>query len=328
MTEQLRRRKFCIAAAAACVFALYPAAEPAYADPEDDDHSIEEDLEEAIEDYIEAEEFLEETEDRQKALKDDVAEGEKQVADLSDAVNEFAAAAYRSNGVSVEAVVLTSGSTQSALEGLAVFGFLGEQSGAQLQALLDAQADLEADKETLDEEVEDAEKNLDKKEKARDELQAEVDAVNGPGGGNGTAEPAPRNPDGSWPDEGCTVDDPTTGGCLTPRMNHAYEQAQNAGYTRYTSCWRDGGGGEHPLGRACDMAASEGGFGGAAQGEEKTYGDNLAGFFVDNADALGVMYVIWYNQFWDPGSGWGAYSGGNTGNPSSDHTNHVHISIY
>ena len=31
------------------------------------------------------------------------------------------------------------------------------------------------------------------------------------------AKPAPRNSDGSWPKESCTVNDPTTAGCITPR---------------------------------------------------------------------------------------------------------------
>ena len=63
-----------------------------------------------------------------------------------------------------------------------------------------------------------------------------------------------------------------------------------------------------------------------AGGEDKTYGDNLAAWFVENASALGVMYVIWYNRYWDPAQGWIAYTGGG-GDPSSDHTNHVHLSL-
>ena len=40
-----------------------------------------------------------------------------------------------------------------------------------------------------------------------------------------------------------------------------------------------------------------------------------------------MLYVIWYRQIWLPSSGWKSYSGGN-GDPSSDHTNHVHLSVY
>ena len=47
------------------------------------------------------------------------------------------------------------------------------------------------------------------------------------------AEPAPRNPDGSLPGEGCSVYEPTTGGCITPRTAHARDQAQAAGFTHF-----------------------------------------------------------------------------------------------
>lgn len=316
-------------AAAVCAFALFPAIEPAYADPEED-HSIEDELADAIEEYTEAEEFLEETEERQEELEEDIADAEERVEELSEEVNDFAESAYRNGELSSTVAWLSSGSPESAIEGLSMVGYLGDQTGNQLQELLDAQDGLEADRELLDEEVADAEDALESLESALEDAQAAVDeAGSGPGsGGGGNADPAPRNPDGSWPSEGCTVDDPTTGGCITPRMNHAYNEAQNAGFTRHTSCYRGGGGGEHPQGRACDMAAPESGFGSVAEGADKEYGDNLADFFVANSDALGVMYVIWYNEFWDPANGWGAYSGGGTGNPSQDHTDHVHVSVF
>ncbi len=140
------------------------------------------------------------------------------------------------------------------------------------------------------------------------------------------AKPAPRNSDGSWPKESCTIDDPTTGGCITPRTLHALNQAKAAGFKRYVSCHRSSGGGEHPKGRACDFAAAAGGFENrSATGGDKTYGNNLASFFIKNANRLGVLYVIWYRQIWMPGTGWRSYSGG--GSPAADHTNHVHLSM-
>jgi peptidoglycan DL-endopeptidase CwlO len=57
------------------------------------------------------------------------------------------------------------------------------------------------------------------------------------------------------------------------------------------------------------------------------YGNNLAAFFVRNANQLGVLYVIWFEQIWTPATGWRGYSGGR-GDASSDHTNHVHLSLY
>jgi hypothetical protein len=146
------------------------------------------------------------------------------------------------------------------------------------------------------------------------------------GGGSATATPAPRNSDGSWPPESCRVNDPTTSGCITARTLHALNQAKAAGFTRFVSCHRNGGSGEHPKGRACDFAAQKGGFGGVASGGDKTYGTNLANYFIRNSDRLGVLYVIWFKQIWLPSSGWRKYNSGN-GDPSSDHTNHVHLSV-
>jgi hypothetical protein len=141
------------------------------------------------------------------------------------------------------------------------------------------------------------------------------------------AEPAPRNPDGTWPVEGCVVrPDPTTGkGCLTPRTAHLVEQAA-ANAERKPGCFRPSGPGEHPKGRACDWMMTSGG---AATGAQKAHGDAFAAWAVANADRLGLMYVIWYRQVWSPGKGWHAYSnpwGGD--DPSGWHTNHVHISVY
>jgi peptidoglycan hydrolase CwlO-like protein len=146
-------------------------------------------------------------------------------------------------------------------------------------------------------------------------------------GGAAVPAPAPRRPDGSLAPESCNQDDPTTSGCLTPRTLHALKQTQAAGFNRFVSCYRSQeDGGEHPRGRACDFAAQTSGFGGVATGGDRDYGNRLAAWYVANAQRLGVLYVIWFKQIWLPSTGWRAYTNGN-GDPSSDHTNHVHLSV-
>ncbi|MBX6752535.1 MAG: hypothetical protein IRY85_23220, partial [Micromonosporaceae bacterium] len=141
------------------------------------------------------------------------------------------------------------------------------------------------------------------------------------------AQPAPRNADGTLPWESCSDPDPTSGGCLTPRTYHMLNEARLAGFTRYVACWRSATWGEHPAGRACDFSATPSGFVAApATGDAKDYGDRLAAWGVNNAQALGVLYVIWYRQIWMPGTGWRAYN--SYGDPATEHTNHVHISMY
>jgi peptidoglycan DL-endopeptidase CwlO len=66
-----------------------------------------------------------------------------------------------------------------------------------------------------------------------------------------------------------------------------------------------------------------------ATGGDKAYGDQLASWLIANASRLAVEYIIWYDRIWhvtNPGV-WKAYSRGN-GDPASDHTNHLHVSIY
>jgi hypothetical protein len=143
----------------------------------------------------------------------------------------------------------------------------------------------------------------------------------------GTADPAPRNPDGSWPTEACSVKpDPTTGaGCITPRTDHLVHVAEQAGYPK-PGCWRVDDHGEHPLGRACDFMMTSGG---EAAGADRARGDAMAAWAVANADRLGIMYVIWFRRIWTPAKGWHAYNNPFGGDdPSGWHTNHVHISVY
>lgn len=144
----------------------------------------------------------------------------------------------------------------------------------------------------------------------------------------GSAEPAPRNSDGSWPTETCSIiPDPTTGtGCLTPRTLHLVQQATAAGWPK-PSCFRVDDHGEHPKGRACDFMMTSGG---EASGPQKARGDAMAAWAVANADRLGIMYVIWFRMIWtNDGRGWHAYDNPYGGDdPSGWHTNHVHISMY
>jgi hypothetical protein len=142
----------------------------------------------------------------------------------------------------------------------------------------------------------------------------------------GMADAVKRNPDGSWPDEPCSIrPDPTTGlGCLTPRTLHLVQQAKAAGFPE-PGCYRVDDHGEHPKGRACDFMMTSGG---EASGAQKARGDAMAAWAVGNADRLGIKYVIWFRRIWTRSEGWHAYNNPFGGDdPSGWHTNHVHISV-
>ncbi|MBC8992509.1 MULTISPECIES: hypothetical protein [Micromonospora] len=290
-------------------------------------------LEAAAKGHIEAQNKLENSKRRQKALDTQLKDIEVRLVGLSAQAGEVAAQSYRMGRLTATSMLLASADPNDFLKRAAELDVMAQRDSKRLRELADAKAQAAEAKLAIDAEVREQAKQV--AVQARKKKDAEVALAkvsSGAGSGfNGTsssAKPAPRNSDGSWPSESCSVDDPTpASGCITPRTLHMLQQAKAAGYKRYASCHRSGGGGEHPKGRACDFSAASGGFEDkTATGGDKAYGDSLAAWAKNNANRLGIMYVIWYRQIWMPNTGWRAYSGG--GSPAADHTNHVHISMY
>ncbi|MCK1810096.1 MULTISPECIES: hypothetical protein [unclassified Micromonospora] len=290
-------------------------------------------LEAAAKGHIEAQNKLENSKRRQKALDTQLKDIEVRLVGLSAQAGEVAAQSYRMGRLTATSMLLASADPNDFLKRAAELDVMAQRDSKRLRELADAKAEAAEAKLAIDAEVREQAKQV--AVQARKKKDAEVALAkvsSGAGSGfNGTsssAKPAPRNSDGSWPSESCSVDDPTpASGCITPRTLHMLQQAKAAGYKRYASCHRSGGGGEHPKGRACDFSAASGGFEDkTATGGDKAYGDSLAAWAKNNANRLGIMYVIWYRQIWMPNTGWRAYSGG--GSPAADHTNHVHISMY
>ncbi|KAB1911383.1 hypothetical protein [Micromonospora sp. AMSO31t] len=254
-------------------------------------------------------------------------------------VGEIAGVAYRSGRLGTAAALLGSTSPEGFMDRAAALEQVAAHEDRALRDLIDTRDEATRTQAALTGEIQEQRKQVavmaKRKQQAERALEVANNRASGSSGGgsvqgtsSANAKPAKRNADGSWPSESCSVNDPTPAdGCITPRTLHALQQAKAAGFTRYVSCHRPSGSGEHPKGRACDFAAQKGGFGGVASGGDKTYGNNLAAYFIRNADALAVLYVIWFKRIWLPSSGWKSYSGGN-GDPSSDHTNHVHLSVY
>ena len=130
------------------------------------------------------------------------------------------------------------------------------------------------------------------------------------------------------------VDDPTSAGQITARLLHLYTQASAAFPDTSWACWseRPGTSSEHPLGRACDITF------GNAIGHHPTPAQREAGWAVtnwmkNNAEALGVEYLIWQGKIWSlvrAGEGWRTYDGGGMHNPGSitgGHYDHLHVTV-
>ncbi|KUJ47228.1 MULTISPECIES: coiled-coil domain-containing protein [Micromonospora] len=347
----------CAALALAVGVALVPgpaaahgllAAAPADVGDEGGTPALRAQLEAASKGYLDAKAALDRSVKRQKQLAAQLTTTENQLTERGAKVAEIAAQAYRSGRLGAASALLNSGSPAGFMDRAAALDAVAANEERALGELRATRDEVSRTKQALDVEVQEQRKQVavmakrkdqaeraltvaNERAEAAERAQAAERAARTPsrgGGSSPTAKPAPRNSDGSWPSESCSVNDPTpANGCITPRTLHALNQAKAAGFTRYVSCYRSGGSGEHPKGRACDFAAQKNGFGGVATGGDRTYGNNLAAYFVNNADRLAVLYVIWYKQIWLPSSGWKSYSGGR-GDPSSDHTNHVHLSVY
>jgi hypothetical protein len=289
-------------------------------------------LDAAARGHIEAKARLDNSKRRQVALTGQLKELELRLVELNSQVGEVAAQSYRLGRLTPVSMLLASSDPNEFLKRAGELDVMAQRDSKRLRAFTDAKAEAAKAKAAIDIEVREQQKQLAvlaKKKRDAEIALAKVSSGSSSGfsGGSASAKPAPRNSDGSWPSESCSVNDPTTSGCITPRTLHMLQQAQAAGYKRYVSCFRSGGDGEHPKGRACDFSAASGGFEDrSATGGDKAYGDSLASWAKNNASRLGIMYVIWYRQIWMPNTGWRAYSGG--GSPAADHTNHVHISMY
>lgn len=307
---------------------------PAHADPGSPDGTyaaLQTQLDAAVRAYNDATGRLAVAQQRQAELTAQARETRRQLDELTAQANATVSAAYKGGRLTGIVALLDSVSAGDFLDRATLLEVELRGEDRTLRKLNDTQQRYVEQLAAIDTEVRTQQAAVLAMDQKRKEIEKALATAGsqpstGFGGGSATATPAPRNPDGSWPRESCSVKDPTTSGCLTPRTLHALQEARKAGFTRYTACFRNGTWGEHPLGRACDFAAHSTGFlDAAATGDDKAYGDRLAAWFLANANRLAVLYVIWYRQIWLPATGWRSYHG--DGTPAGDHLNHVHLSV-
>jgi peptidoglycan DL-endopeptidase CwlO len=319
--------------AAALTLTIAAPATAAPNDPEGGGKTLREALESAAKGYADAQVALKRSKDRQKQLNRTMLQAQVETQQLETRVAAVAARSYRLGRFNTMSLLLSAGTPDGFLERLERLDVMAQRDGRALTEYRAALTRYTRAKQAIDLEIREQEKQITVLAKKKKQAELALASVGGGAVAGGfisanspLAKPAPRNSDGSWPRESCTIDDPTTGGCVTPRLLHSYSEARKANFKRYTSCFSQRSSGEHPKGRACDFSANSSGFQNRdATGGDRTYGDNLAGYFVKNASRLGVMYVIWYRQIWMPSTGWRSYSG--SGGPNATHTNHLHLSV-
>lgn len=305
---------------------------PAMADPEGGTETLRQKLDAASRGYVEAKAKLEQSQRKQAQIRQRLAETDRKLGGMVAEIGRTAGARYKASTFSMAAKLLDSSSPEDFLQGASIVQYVTWRDDGQLRQLRAVKEQQRVASEALNAEIRNHETHfraMDKKKKEAEKALSSVGGVVSAGFSSGTlplAKSAPRTGDGDFPSQGCTLDDPTTTGCISARMLHAYNEARLAGFKRHTSCYRSGGSGEHPKGKACDFSSNTSGFlNSDATGGDRQYGNKLAAWCVKNADRLGVLYVIWYRQVWMPGTGWRTYSGGS--GPSAEHTNHLHLSM-
>jgi peptidoglycan DL-endopeptidase CwlO len=244
-------------------------------------------------------------------------------------VGKIAGQQYRNGGLSTASFLLDSPGAGGFLDRAISLEELNSLNDNKLRELNEAIDEVARTKARLDQEVKQQKSNMlamQKQKEAADKALALVGGNSLTGGfvdaESKVAAPAPRDRNGDFAPQGCNVDDPTTGGCITARTLHMLKETKRAGFNRFVGCHRTGGPFEHPKGRACDWSLEKSGFRKYHNADTKKYGNDLMAFLVRNADRLGLLYVIWNRKIWFPDRAeWRSYSGPST------HEDHVHVSM-
>lgn len=278
--------------------------------------------------YVQAKAAVAKSTAQQQALGTQIKTAEAKRDALVPEVNAIAAEQYQTGHVGAVGFLLGSAGSADFLAKAVSLEEVNTLHDDKLRELDQAIDEVNAKKAALDAEVKSEQTNLLAMQKQKTAADKALALVGGTSLTQGfvlakspVAAPAPRNAQGGFSPEACTVDDPTTDGCITPRMLHLYKEVKKAGFNRFVGCHRNGGPFEHPKGRACDWSLQSSGFSVAHNADMKNYGNNVMAFLVRNADRLGIYYVIWYAQIWFPATGWHAYHG------VSNHKDHVHVSV-
>jgi hypothetical protein len=294
-------------------------------DGEGGSKSLNDKLDDASKGFVEAKAKLAASKKSQQSLTAQLKTIDAQLAPQQAVLDQIVKQSYMSGRLGPMAALLSADSSQGLMDRADTLETVAVKQDAALRDLKDTRAKQEQAKIAIDAAIRDQQKQVNVMARKKAQAEAALKAANGgqnATGGNGSGSASSANYTGG----SGMVDDPTRSGRITQRMLFAMRQAQADGFDHYVHCYRPQNSGEHPKGRACDFAADKDGFGGVATGSSKDYGNRLANYFIKNSDNLGVLYVIWFKRIWLPSSGWKTYSGAH-GDPSSNHQNHVHLSV-
>nr|WP_285761988.1 hypothetical protein [Nocardiopsis ansamitocini] len=323
-----RRRGAVVTALLTAALVALPAT--AHADPEDEEITLEELNEQAetLEEEYDGE-LRQYTSAKQEAEKAEakLEKIERRLKSSRGSVASLAAAQYKSSGLDPSIEIALSSSPDDMLGDAALLGQISHSNGSRVSNLQEVQVEAEeADKEAKSK-LKEAKELVDELKGQRDEVKEkiakyEAEQVPEPAAGGGGSGGGSGN--GSVPD---SARGPGFDG-VTPRMAAIRDEIIGEFGAPYpVGCLRPGDSGEHGSGRACDFMMSAGGAAPSAANQQ--LGTQIAEYAKNNADRLGVMYVIWEQKIWDsrnPGAGWKPMS--DRGSITQNHYDHPHVSSY
>ncbi len=226
---------------------------------------------------------------------------ERELAEARSVVAELAASRYMNSGIDPEVAIFASGDPSGVIDGAALATHLSQAKAArvsQVQALVERQ---EKASKTSREKVAAFKRSIAKLESQRARVRRLLAKFR----------PSSQVIGASG---------------LTARM----VQVRNEIDTRFgpfpvIGCLRPGDPQDHGSGTACDFMESTGGAMPAA--DRQAHGDQVAQFVIDNADRLGVKYVIWRQRIYDMRSpGWSTME--DRGSATANHYDHIHVSVF
>lgn len=237
------------------------------------------------------------------------AEGTREdVEDAEEQVRSLALATYTSGGVDPSMSLFVEADPDEVIDRAVIIDYLSSTNQDKIDQLEQALSRDEVAQENAEERLAEVEADLDELEERRREVHRLI-----------ADHPSqPMEP----PDN------------LTPRTR----QMRDLGIEEFgrgddvggVGCYRAVGGwvvGEHPKGRACDFMLSNNGR--MPSEEQVQRGWDISEWARENADDLGVMYVIYRQQIWDVRRGdtdWRNMA--DRGSITENHFDHVHISMF
>ncbi|QFG27651.1 hypothetical protein F7P10_40985 [Actinomadura sp. WMMB 499] len=265
-------------------------------------------------------------EEAEKAAKEartaaDRASGDYDAARTS--VATLASTAYMTGRY--EAVpILTDGDPAAALAAASGLEHISRNNGRRVQNLeaLDARAEqaseqAEAKLEKVEKEIEDLESQRERVKKLLAKYKPETPTASaGSGSGSGSARP----------DGASGTKSSITGNSMTDRMRTVLEEVDGKfGPFPAIGCMRPGDPQDHGSGRACDFMESTGGA--MPSASATAHGDQVAQYVIDNAERLGIKYVIWKQRIYDMRGSGGWSQMEDRGSITQNHYDHVHVSV-